>query len=119
CSVCSISLVVFTSVLSTSSPLSFTLLFFFYSYAHHRDLHSFPTRRSSDLQILETQFLMLLPQPLLLQNYQRMIPHDEYHLFLPDRNIFPGIEHFELLFGFVVFLQYQFLSLKSYITPIF
>src|SRR5207253_10944939 len=24
--------------------------FFFYCYAHHRDLHSFPTRRSSDLQ---------------------------------------------------------------------
>src|SRR5205814_4778985 len=25
--------------------------FFFYSYAHHRYLHSFPTRRSSDLKI--------------------------------------------------------------------
>src|SRR5438093_10448011 len=24
--------------------------FFFYSYCDHRDLHSFPTRRSSDLQ---------------------------------------------------------------------
>src|SRR6266498_1012831 len=24
-------------------------LFFFYCYGHHRDLHSFPTRRSSDL----------------------------------------------------------------------
>src|SRR5947209_17790966 len=24
-------------------------LFFFYAYASHRDLHSFPTRRSSDL----------------------------------------------------------------------
>src|SRR5690606_41844674 len=24
-------------------------LFFLYSYGHHRDLHSFPTRRSSDL----------------------------------------------------------------------
>src|SRR5438034_7310604 len=28
-----------------SSPV----LFFFYGYGHHRDLHSFPTRRSSDL----------------------------------------------------------------------
>src|SRR5262245_64349915 len=28
---------------------SFFLLFFFLSYGHHRDLHSFPTRRSSDL----------------------------------------------------------------------
>src|SRR5438105_12480852 len=25
------------------------LCFFFYSYGYHRDLHSFPTRRSSDL----------------------------------------------------------------------
>src|SRR5690554_1284893 len=29
--------------------LIFTLLFFVYSYGDHRDLHSFPTRRSSDL----------------------------------------------------------------------
>src|SRR5436190_19163714 len=28
----------------------FTLLFSFYSYAAQRDLHSFPTRRSSDLE---------------------------------------------------------------------
>src|SRR5207237_8771063 len=27
----------------------FTLFFFLYKYYHHRDLHSFPTRRSSDL----------------------------------------------------------------------
>src|SRR5438034_2289948 len=27
----------------------FLLFFFFYSYGYHRDLHSFPTRRSSDL----------------------------------------------------------------------
>src|SRR5437773_8225183 len=27
-------------------------LFFFYYYCHHRDLHSFPTRRSSDLQVV-------------------------------------------------------------------
>src|SRR5438876_5660466 len=26
--------------------------FFFYGYAHHLDLHSFPTRRSSDLVVL-------------------------------------------------------------------
>src|SRR5206468_6859806 len=31
------------------SPITLTLLFFFYSYAALRDLHSFPTRRSSDL----------------------------------------------------------------------
>src|SRR5438034_8733533 len=28
---------------------SFFSFFFFSSYGHHRDLHSFPTRRSSDL----------------------------------------------------------------------
>src|SRR5438132_4591583 len=27
----------------------YILFFFFYGYGHHRDLHSFPTRRSSDL----------------------------------------------------------------------
>src|SRR5437867_5406448 len=27
------------------------MLFFFYSFSNHRDLHSFPTRRSSDLQL--------------------------------------------------------------------
>src|SRR5438132_12872978 len=27
-------------------------LFFFQTYAHHRDLHSFPTRRSSDLEFI-------------------------------------------------------------------
>src|SRR5437870_11713828 len=34
---------------TTSPPILYSLFFFFYSYAHHRDLHSFPTRRSSDL----------------------------------------------------------------------
>src|SRR5437879_11804918 len=33
-------------LLTSSYSSSF---FFFYCYAHHRDLHSFPTRRSSDL----------------------------------------------------------------------
>src|SRR5205809_5734299 len=30
-------------------PSSLRCIFFFYCYATHRDLHSFPTRRSSDL----------------------------------------------------------------------
>src|SRR5205814_8196274 len=29
---------------------SIIFIFFFYCYDHHRDLHSFPTRRSSDLK---------------------------------------------------------------------
>src|SRR5690606_40970407 len=32
-----------------STLLHLNLSFFFYSYGAHRDLHSFPTRRSSDL----------------------------------------------------------------------
>src|SRR5205809_3330041 len=32
----------------------FFFFFFFYSYADHRDLHSFPTRRSSDLSAART-----------------------------------------------------------------
>src|SRR5437588_11111061 len=35
-----------TSVSSRARP---SVLFFLQSHAHHRDLHSFPTRRSSDL----------------------------------------------------------------------
>src|SRR5947209_15270204 len=31
--------------------LYFSFLFFFYCYGDHRDLHSFPTRRSSDLGV--------------------------------------------------------------------
>src|SRR5690625_6691334 len=31
-----------------------SLTFFFYCYGDHRDFHSFPTRRSSDLDLLET-----------------------------------------------------------------
>src|SRR5207248_1215064 len=33
------------------SHVSLCLLFFFQCYAAHRDLHSFPTRRSSDLRL--------------------------------------------------------------------
>src|SRR5207248_10944614 len=37
--------------------LTITLLFFFYSSPDHRDLHSFPTRRSSDLESLGRRLL--------------------------------------------------------------
>src|SRR5699024_12694890 len=36
-------------LLSFSRFFSLSFLFFFYCYGDHRDLHSFPTRRSSDL----------------------------------------------------------------------
>src|SRR5947209_13096731 len=31
---------------------TYIFIFFFYSYGDHRDLHSFPTRRSSDLRLV-------------------------------------------------------------------
>src|SRR5687768_18404129 len=40
---------VITGKLTADSDLRGELYFFFYCYGHHRDLHSFPTRRSSDL----------------------------------------------------------------------
>src|SRR5205823_14807029 len=41
------------------------VFFFFSSYAHHRDLHSFPTRRSSDLPLpLAAHELHILRAPL-------------------------------------------------------
>src|SRR5438876_10941508 len=38
-----------TYVFLMFTPSIFFSFFFFYCYGHHRDLHSFPTRRSSDL----------------------------------------------------------------------
>src|SRR5438067_12701255 len=37
------------SLIDIETSCSLLLLVFFYVYGHHRDLHSFPTRRSSDL----------------------------------------------------------------------
>src|SRR5690348_9341050 len=42
--------------------LSSSCFFFFYGYGDHRDLHSFPTRRSSDLEV---DLLRFLDHPLL------------------------------------------------------
>src|SRR5947209_16750148 len=38
--------------------------FFFYLYGDHRDLHSFPTRRSSDLHRVEVEMLDPVGHPL-------------------------------------------------------
>src|SRR5437899_10391531 len=38
-----------STILASPSPIFSLFFFFFYCYRHHRDLHSFPTRRSSDL----------------------------------------------------------------------
>src|SRR5207244_13054379 len=45
-------------LLSTAFCLVFT--FFFSCYAHHLDLHSFPTRRSSDLPLIRLFLLVLI-----------------------------------------------------------
>src|SRR5207247_11427901 len=41
------------TVVFISLPYHSLFLFFFYSSDYHRDLHSFPTRRSSDLVLIE------------------------------------------------------------------
>src|SRR6266852_2991956 len=41
----------------------FTVAFFFYGYGDHRDLHSFPTRRSSDLLDPGSRHLVLAGVP--------------------------------------------------------
>src|SRR5699024_12785627 len=48
---------------ATSSPL---LLSSFPSYLHHRDLHSFPTRRSSDLRCFNYQCTPLMIQMVIM-----------------------------------------------------
>src|SRR5207245_6111511 len=40
---------VYSTIIIFSSSIHSTTSFFSYSSSHHRDLHSFPTRRSSDL----------------------------------------------------------------------
>src|SRR6266536_871526 len=40
-----------------------TVIFFFYCAGGHRDLHSFPTRRSSDLEHRAHELLLLARQP--------------------------------------------------------
>src|SRR5207249_8681334 len=67
------------------------LLFFFHRSAHHRDLHSFPTRRSSDLEhadeVKRLEFLMTQRDDLLaarnsLQQAAREIDQTAKQLFL-------------------------------------
>src|SRR5699024_12850940 len=42
-------------------PSLLSFFFFFYSYLHHRDLHSFPTRRSSDLCVACRNYAFCFP----------------------------------------------------------
>src|SRR5437879_13796188 len=41
------------SMLKATSVTQSVAVFFYYSYGDHQDLHSFPTRRSSDLEPVE------------------------------------------------------------------
>src|SRR5207253_11473489 len=56
-------LFIFFTFLFTSIFLSF---FFFYRSVHHRDLHSFPTRRSSDLLFVFFMLTLVLANNYLL-----------------------------------------------------
>src|SRR5438874_9342285 len=56
----------------------FSFFFFFYSYGAHRDLHSFPTRRSSDLascrRNTDVALLRALPDPRSIANAGTILP---------------------------------------------
>src|SRR5439155_24500564 len=56
----------------------FFFFFFFYSYVDHRDLHSFPTRRSSDLSICNSDILSA--------TYVRIGQHTTWDIRLPVTN---------------------------------
>src|SRR5207249_9782008 len=86
------------------------LLFFFHRSAHHRDLHSFPTRRSSDLEhadgVKRLEFLMTQRDDLVaarnsLQQAAREIDQTAKQLFLDAfgkvRENFRAV--FQTLFG--------------------
>src|SRR5206468_13028309 len=51
------------SPLPSHPPPSLTLFFFFQRYAAHPDLHSFPTRRSSDLLEQQAEFTRVDLEP--------------------------------------------------------
>src|SRR5690606_42106459 len=59
------------------------LHFYFYSYGDHRDLHSFPTRRSSDLKTLH---IAQIRSPSGSAPFLRYPRHDELPLLTPAPN---------------------------------
>src|SRR5205814_9459172 len=81
------------TVTSNVSPLWLSFSFFFYSSAHHRDLHSFPTRRSSDLQDLRAEDAPLGGQ----ERHQ-----DHVVLILAPRRLSLAGEHADHLEGHVL-----------------
>src|SRR5207248_1192350 len=64
------------------STLSSLLLFFFYSSGHLRDLHSFPTRRSSDLAALYEHALLASRVNQRIQGHgeSRRHSHRQFHV---------------------------------------
>src|SRR5260370_36234520 len=63
------------------------VVFFFYRDGDHRDLHSFPTRRSSDLEALEQRFLRQSGFRLSLSRF-----HDLYDEGLIGKEVFEDLE---------------------------
>src|SRR5436190_15673837 len=65
----------------------FTFLFpaviFIYAYSAHRDLHSFPTRRSSDLQLLASQARLLAASDVNWDYYFRQPTQQELEVVVP------------------------------------
>src|SRR5690606_40977603 len=72
--------------LSARYHLSLALPYFFFScYGHHRDLHSFPTRRSSDLAVAPTVPGVTTPEA--DARFRRVVgrPRDRHLRCLPTR----------------------------------
>src|SRR5699024_12660520 len=64
-----VSLLMSASLLFFTSLGSLFLLFFLYCYRDHRDLHSFPTRRSSDLTAISNTMFRLTGSHALAEPY--------------------------------------------------
>src|SRR5437899_6273884 len=55
------------------------ICFFFYSSVHHRDLHSFPTRRSSDLELRIGNYVII--------GWNATIADTDFHPIAPAERI--------------------------------
>src|SRR5690554_7183698 len=71
--------------------LSLLHSFFFCCFADHRDLHSFPTRRSSDLQM---QSLAPVVRANIVFESSRKAMNTSLPLFIPDTSIKKGSDVF-------------------------
>src|SRR5207244_11874038 len=79
---------------SRSCPLPFFLSpFFFYCYGAHRDLHSFPTRRSSDLRRLSAHLAVVRQRARRAHSRAPAAPRQTIRLDRPPQSAYRSEEH--------------------------